>query len=158
MLKDLFQWDLYDQDLWFTHPNSACLTNKTDLNLERHHWHDGNSAQDKDYELAFLYWFLHCRNQDKYRNRKFAVINTARKLPSCLCACSVVLCDPLDCGPPGSNVHGVSRQKYCSGAICYARGSYSSRDQTQVPGMCCTAGIFFTAQPPWQRVHFTLKK
>ena len=32
--------------LWFTHPNSACLTNKTDLNLERHHWYDGNSVQE----------------------------------------------------------------------------------------------------------------
>ena len=24
------------------------------------------------------------------------------------------LCDPLDCNPPGSSVHGVSRQKYWS--------------------------------------------
>ena len=22
------------------------------------------------------------------------------------------LCDPMDCSPPGSSVHGVSRQKY----------------------------------------------
>ena len=31
MLKDLFLWDLCDQDLWFTHSKCACLTNKTDL-------------------------------------------------------------------------------------------------------------------------------
>jgi len=46
MLKDLFLWDLCDQDLWFTHSKCACLTNKTDLNLERHHWYDGNSVQE----------------------------------------------------------------------------------------------------------------
>ena len=25
------------------------------------------------------------------------------------------LCDPIDCGPPSSSVHGISRQEYWSG-------------------------------------------
>ena len=28
---------------------------------------------------------------------------------------SVRLCDPVDCSPPGSSVHGISRQEYWSG-------------------------------------------
>ena len=31
-----------------------------------------------------------------------------------LFAC-LTLCDPMDCGPPGSSVHGIPRQEYWSG-------------------------------------------
>ena len=34
----------------------------------------------------------------------------AKSLQSCL-----TLCDPMDCSPPGSSVHGFSRQEYWSG-------------------------------------------
>ena len=27
----------------------------------------------------------------------------------------LTLCDPMDCGPPGSSVHGIPRQEYWSG-------------------------------------------
>ena len=30
----------------------------------------------------------------------------------------VRLCDPMDCSPPGSSVHGFSRQEYWSGMPC----------------------------------------
>ena len=30
----------------------------------------------------------------------------------------VQLCDPVDCSPPGSSVHGVSRQQYWGGLPC----------------------------------------
>ena len=29
----------------------------------------------------------------------------------------LTLCDPMDCRPPGSQVHGVSRQEYWSGYL-----------------------------------------
>ena len=37
-----------------------------------------------------------------------------------LCVCAVTqscltLCDPIDCNPPGSSVHGISQQEYWSG-------------------------------------------
>ena len=35
-------------------------------------------------------------------------------LLSCSCSVSQTLCDPMDCSPPGSSVHGFSRQEYCS--------------------------------------------
>ena len=37
----------------------------------------------------------------------------AKSLESC-----PTLCGPMDCSPPGSSVHGFSRQKYWSGLPC----------------------------------------
>ena len=39
---------------------------------------------------------------------------------NCACSCSIAkscltLCDPTDCSPPGSSVHGIPRQEYWSG-------------------------------------------
>ena len=36
----------------------------------------------------------------------------------CVCVCVIshfYLCDPIDCSPPGSSIHGISRQEYWSG-------------------------------------------
>ena len=46
------------------------------------------------------------------------------------------LCDPMDCSPPGSSVHGISQARILEWvAISF------SRDQTWVS---CNAGRFFT--------------
>ena len=43
------------------------------------------------------------------------------------------LCDPMDCSPPGSSVHGISQARILEGvAISYSRGSSQPRDWTQV--------------------------
>ena len=63
------------------------------------------------------------------------------------CACLVTqscltLCDPMDCSPPGSSVHGESPGKNTRGGCMPAsRISSQSRDRTQVSHM---AGRFFT--------------
>ena len=31
------------------------------------------------------------------------------------CSVCLTLCDPMDCSPPGSSVHGFSRQEYWKG-------------------------------------------
>jgi len=61
----------------------------------------------------------------------------------CLVANSCpTLCDPMDCSPPGSSVHGISQSWILEWvAISSSRGSSRPRDQTQVP---CPAGRFFT--------------
>ena len=52
------------------------------------------------------------------------------------------LCDPMDCSPPGSSVHGIHQAGILEWvAIPFSRGSSQSRDQTQVS---YTAGWFFT--------------
>ena len=47
----------------------------------------------------------------------------------CVCVCSVVsLCDPMDCGPPGSSVHGIFQVRIPEWvAISFSRGSFQLR-------------------------------
>ena len=43
------------------------------------------------------------------------------------------LCDPMDCSPPGSSVHGIFQVRVLEWvAISFSRGSSQLRDQTQV--------------------------
>ena len=42
------------------------------------------------------------------------------------------LCDPIDCSPPSSSVHGILQARILEwGAIPFPRGSYRPRDPTQ---------------------------
>ena len=67
------------------------------------------------------------------------------------CRCSVAkscptLCDPMDCSPPGSSIHGISQARILGWvAIPFSRGSSRPRDRTHV---CCITGGFFTTEPP----------
>ena len=59
-------------------------------------------------------------------------------------SCSVVSnsCNPMDCSPPGSSVHGISQARVLEWvATSFSRGSSRPRDQTQVS---CIASGFFT--------------
>ena len=57
--------------------------------------------------------------------------------PLCL-----TLCDPMDCSPPSSSVHGILQARILEWvAIPFSRGSSWFRDGTQVS---CLAGIFFS--------------
>ena len=51
-------------------------------------------------------------------------------------------CDPMDCSPPGSSVHGILQARILEWvAMPSSRGSSQARDWTQVS---CTAGGLFT--------------
>ena len=55
------------------------------------------------------------------------------------------LCDPKDCSPPGSSVHGIVQARILEWfAIPFSRGSSWPRDQTWV---FYNAGIFLTTEP-----------
>ena len=44
-----------------------------------------------------------------------------------------LFCDPMDCSPPGSSVHGISQARILEWvAISFSRGSSQPRDQTCV--------------------------
>ena len=68
-----------------------------------------------------------------------------------LCPCAVLclvaqscptLCDPVDCSPPGSSVHGILQARTLEWvARPSSRGSCQPRDQTQISR---TAGGFVT--------------
>ena len=54
----------------------------------------------------------------------------AKSLQSCL-----TLCDPMDCTPPGSSVHGISQARTLEWtAMPSSRGSSRPRDRTHVFG------------------------
>ena len=43
------------------------------------------------------------------------------------------LCNPMDCNPPGSSVHGILQARILEWvAISFSRGSSGTRDQTRV--------------------------
>ena len=43
------------------------------------------------------------------------------------------LCNPVDYSPPGSSVHGICQARILEWVVIpFSRGSYQSRDQTQV--------------------------
>ena len=69
-------------------------------------------------------------------------------LRSCALCCAFItqscptLCDPVDCSPPGSSVHGILQARILEWvAVPSSRGSSQPRDRTQVS---CIAGRFFT--------------
>ena len=61
------------------------------------------------------------------------------------CCCCLVtqlhsnLCNPMDCRPPGSSVHGISQARILERvAISFSRGSSQPREWTHVSCVSCT--------------------
>ena len=62
-------------------------------------------------------------------------------------SCST-LCNPMNCSPPGSSVHGILQAKLLEWvAISSSKGFSWPRYWTHVSCISCTAGEFFTAEP-----------
>ena len=77
---------------------------------------------------------------------------------SCYCFSLVTkscmtLCNPRDCSPPGSSVHGVSQARILEwvSIFFYSRSSWP-RNWTHVSGL---AGRFLTTEPPGKPSHCT---
>ena len=55
----------------------------------------------------------------------------------------LTLCDPMDCSPPGSSVHGILQARMLEWvAIPFSKGSSQPRERTQVSHI---AGGFLTS-------------
>ena len=67
------------------------------------------------------------------------------------CCCFVakscpILCDPMDCNPPGPSVHRISQVRILEGvATSFSRRSSRPRDWTHIS---CIGRQTFTAEPP----------
>ena len=62
---------------------------------------------------------------------------------------STILCNPMDCSPPGSSLHGISQARILEWvAIPFSRVSSQPRDQTPISCISCLAGVFCTTEPP----------
>ena len=71
-----------------------------------------------------------------------------RSLLWCAQSCPT-LCNPMDCSPPGSSVHGILHARLLEWvAISFSRGSFWPRDQTHISRVLCIPGEFFTTLPP----------
>ena len=61
------------------------------------------------------------------------------------------LCDPMDCSPPGSSVHGILQTRILEWvAMPSSRGSSWARDRTLVSCVSCIASGFFTHWATWE--------
>ena len=68
------------------------------------------------------------------------------KVPqSCL-----TFCDPMDCSPTGSSIHGISQERILEWiAISFSRGSSWPRDQTQVSFIAEILYLLSHQESPW---------
>ena len=97
----------------------------------RHHLSQSFSVDSTNHGTGWCQW----PSKDAVRTRNFSAV-LCLVTQSCL-----TLCNPMDCSPPGSSVHGISRQKSWSRLPFPTPGSSRPRDQTWVS---CIAGRFFT--------------
>ena len=92
------------------------------------------------------------RRVSEFISGRIKLLNCRKgKMSTCaksLQLCST-LCNPMDCSPPGSSVHGMLQARALEWvAMPSSRGSSRPRDQTC--GSCGSyiAGEFFTTEPP----------
>ena len=70
----------------------------------------------------------------------------------CLCAqLCPSLCNPMDCNPPGSSVHGIFQARILEQvAVSYSRGSSQPRDQTRVSCISCICMLILYHCTTWE--------
>ena len=74
----------------------------------------------------------------------------------CLCSAKSLqsyptLCDPMDCSPPDSSVHGIFQVRILKQfAMPFSRGSSWPNDWTYISCGSCIAGRFFTTGATWK--------
>ena len=62
-----------------------------------------------------------------------------------------ILCNPTDCSPPGSSVHGILQARILEWvAISSSRGSSQPRDQTRVSCASCIGRQILYHCVPWE--------
>ena len=60
----------------------------------------------------------------------------------------LTLCDPMDCSPPGSSVHGISQARILGGLLFPSPGDLSNLRIK--PRSLALAGRFFTTSATWE--------
>ena len=93
---------------------------------------------------------------EKRKNPSVQSYNLDSSFPGCCDICGVcmhtkslqsclTLCNPLECNPPGSSVHGILQARILEWiAIPSSKGSSQPRDWSQVSCISCLTGRFFT--------------
>ena len=81
----------------------------------------------------------------------------------CMSSCSFLFethCDPMNCSPPGSSVHGIFQARIVGWvAISYSKGSSQPRDQTHVSCISCNGRQILYCCTTWEaQCSFTILK
>ena len=82
---------------------------------------------------------------------------TCISISSCACICAqllqscLTLCNPMDCSPPGSSVHGILLARILEWvAMPSSRGPSQPKDWTHISCVSCIAGRFLTHWATWE--------
>ena len=60
-------------------------------------------------------------------------------------------CNPVDCSPPDSSVHGIFQARILEWVvISFSRVSFLNPGIEPISYISCTAGRFFTTEPSWK--------
>ena len=84
------------------------------------------NTEYKDYEIIKGYQYA------KYNEIQHYMIYIACYYCCLFAKLSLTLCDPMDCNPPGSSLHGISQARMEWVALSSARGSSWSKIQTHI--------------------------
>ena len=88
---------------------------------------------------------------------RFSLTSVSKNLVllACVCVCAKLLqscptlCDPMDCSPPGSSVHGILQARILERvAMPSSRGSSQPRDGNHLSYISCNGGEFFNHYHP----------
>ena len=94
--------------------------------------------------MRFSYIGERKRKKEREREPTHSRVCFSSSLCSQLC---LTLCDPKDCSPPGSSVHGILKARMLEWvAISSSRGTSPPRDQTCMSSVSCIAGGLFTTK------------
>ena len=94
--------------------------------------------------LGTFYPLFNCQGlkQQVVKQMLFHLFLCTKKSESEIAQLCLTLCNPMDCSPPGSFVHGILQARILEWvAIPFSRGSSQPRDQNQVSHI---AGRVFT--------------
>ena len=91
---------------------------------------------------ALSIWKCQRNNRSLSINEVLPFLPVKVKMKMLLAQLCPTLCDPMDCSPPGSSVHGILQARILEWVpLSFSRGSSQPRDWTQVS---CIIGRFFT--------------
>ena len=94
------------------------------------------------FNLIILFWEEGCMFLFLFLYRHMKVLVTQ------LCP---TLCNPMDCSPPGSSVHGILQARILGWvAMPSSRRSFQPRDWTHIFMSPALAGGFFTTSATWE--------
>ena len=111
------------------------------------------NRKDNDLFWLVVSWLL---LRIKLTLKKFLI------LLECVCACIVsqsrlTLCDPMDCSPPGSSVHGILQARKLEWvAISCSRASSWPRDQNCVSVFTVLTVRFLNTVPPGKMLYWSI--